>query len=130
MPIPGGSIAVTGTPVTTQLGTGGVSGNALTIGGLSIAPLMAGWGLQSWQGGPGFVSGMWGYSSGSGRPGGGGGVGRAGSGARTYYGGGGGGGGDLGADYLSDEIAPMSTGLSKTGWLLLGLIALTLLKDK
>lgn len=128
MPIPPGTIQITGTPITSQLGVGGVQGNALTLGGLSIAPLMAGWGLESWQGGPGNVSGTWRYSSGQAHTGG---TVRGGIAPGPQGGdgsGGGSGGGAMGL--LDDNPAPATGRLGRTEWLFLILVGALLLKGK
>ena len=134
MPIPATSIVVSGTPNTSQLGVGGTAGNALTYAGLTLQPNQPGWSLTSSQGGPGFVSGTWGYGPSSNRPGGGGGETRAGydSPAGGYYGGGGGGGSLAETLGLEDPSGSQSQApaISRSGWLFLGLIALILLGDK
>ncbi len=61
MPIPSTGISVSGTPITSAPGQGGIIGNAITLGGLSVQPGLPGWALTQSAGGPGYVSGQWAY---------------------------------------------------------------------
>jgi hypothetical protein len=128
MPIAPPGFTVTGTPITNTLGIGGVSGNALTIGGLSLQPSAPGFNLLSSEGGPGFVSGVWqsglfgtsaarGFGITGNAPG------PSGSNDR-------GGAGGIGGNGFVGSEETQAQGISTTGYLLLGLIAYLLLKGK
>ena len=129
MPIPPTQIAITGTPITSQLGVGALApgGNAVTISGLTLQPNQPGWHLTSWTGGPGEVSGAWQYGSASAS---------AQRGDATGPGAQGGaqgsGGGGVGGDGYANYLPPGQSGggISKTGWALLVLAAVLILKDK
>jgi len=125
MPTPA-QIVVSGTPNTSQLGVGAIAGNTVTIGGLTLAPNQPGWSLVSSQGGPGYVSGVWQLGSDA-APG----VMPA-QGAFYRSGSGGSGGGISGEDNTANGVLSTSRPfqLSKTGGLLLGLIATLMLTDK
>ncbi len=124
MPIPATQIVSSGTPITNQLGVGAVSGNAIAIGGLTYGPNQPGWNLIASQGGPGFVTGTWQYG--------------AGETARTlpaqgafYRSGSGAGGGGNDEDLLPEAFSNTSAqGITKAGWVIIGLIATLLLTDK
>ena len=126
MSTPAAQIVATGTPVTNRLGVGAVAGNTVTFGGYTLAPNQPGWRLSSSTGGPGFVSGTWQFGvqsdAGGTRP-------AQGAFYRSASGGeGGGGGGGYYDEYT--EAPQASLGLSKMGWILLGLIATLLLTDR
>lgn len=127
MSTPAAQITTSGTPITSQPGTGAVAGNAITISGLTLAPSGPGWVLVSSQGGPGQVSGTWQYGS----------IAQPGmypaQGAfyRSGRGGTGGGGGDNDTDiYAMPDLQPSGFQLTNAGWLLIGLIATLLLTGK
>lgn len=128
MPTPTGQIAVSGTPNTSQQGTGAVAGNAITIGGLTLAPNQPGWTLIQSVGGQGFVGGTWKYSSNvqpQALP-----VQGAFYRSGTGGSGGGGGSGDSEVGFYEQGTPPQNFQLSKTGWLILGLLTTLLLTDK
>lgn len=123
MSTPAAQIITSGTPVTSQLGTGAVAGNAVTIGGLTLAPNQPGWRLSTSQGGPGFVSGTWQYGAPQ--------VIRdypaQGARYRSSTGGAGSGGS------YEDDAEPASQAgfqLTGTGWLIIGLLATLILTGK
>lgn len=128
MPAPAAQIVASGTPVTNQLGVGAVAGNAITMAGLTLAPSQPGWQLVSSQGGPGAVSGTWQFGT------------TAKSGELpvqgAFYrsaggaGSGDGGGGDSNEGFTTDESPGGSVRLSKTGWVLLGILVTLILTDK
>lgn len=127
MPIPAG-FNVTGTPITNVQGVGGASGNAITIGGLSIQPGQPGFNLTSFEGGPGFVSGHWtsgpfatiaargGTPDAPGAPG------------QLGRGGGGGGGGMVYDEESAQFVEAQAGRLTLAGWTVLALFAVAAFK--
>lgn len=126
MPTPAAQIITSGTPVTNQLGVGAIAGNAVTIGGLSLAPNQPGFTLVSSKGGPGFVAGTWQLGptlTGGDLP-------AQGAFYRSGSGGSGGGGGNEETDFSTMESSRNGAAMTKTGWIVIGLIAAFLLTEK
>lgn len=130
MPIPATQIVNSGTPITNVLGVGAVAGNVVTIGGVALGPNQPGWALISSQGGPGFVNGQWQY--GSSNP-------AVAPAQGAFYRSGSGAGSGGGSGGSENEGLPELPGkgftaggyrITKTGWILIGLIATLLLTDK
>lgn len=127
MSTPAAQIVASGTPVTNQPGTGAVSGNAITMAGLSLAPNQPGWTLVSSQGGPGVVSGTWQFGL-TAQPGA---FPAQGAFYRSGTGGSGGGGGEGDSEIYSEPGRPApGSRITRTGWILIGLLATLLLTDK
>lgn len=111
------------------LAQGGIAGNLLTFGGLTLGPDSSGWSLVSGQGGPGYVSGTWQYGSDAhGNAPAQGAFYRSGTGGA----GGSGGGGEAEIEYGSEVYSNTQSqpGLGKAGWIILGLIATLILTDR
>lgn len=121
-------IAVTGSPITSALGQGTISGNAIQIAGLTLQPSAPGYSLTSATAGPGFAFGSWSLPAIPER--------RSGTvsgdiAAGPVAGSGGGGGSDPGLfDYqvFADTTTGPGGGMSVASWAILALILAGLLK--
>lgn len=126
--IPG--FTVTGTPITSALGTGAAVGNALTISGITFQPSTPGYSLTSYTVGPGIAEGFWSGPAVAVRRGGTV-AGDVAAGPVADSGAGGGAGGDpamFDADIFSQQLGPGGNQIPVASWVMLALIVAGLLK--